>query len=96
MPRSDSGLRRGDARRSFSQDLERYRRREPEHHFLRSLTLIGSVGWPIAGLALGGAFLGRYLDAQYASGVRFTLMLLTAGAGLGTLVAFRIVRGGGG
>jgi predicted F0F1-ATPase subunit len=94
MPRAESGLERKDARRSFARDLRRYHRREPEHRFLRSLALIGSVGWPIAGLSLGGALLGRHLDERYATGVRFTLMLLVAGAALGTLAAFRIVKGG--
>jgi Putative F0F1-ATPase subunit Ca2+/Mg2+ transporter len=53
------------------------------------------VGWPIVLLATGGAFLGRYLDVRGDTGVRFTLLLVTVGAALGTWIAFRTLRRNG-
>jgi len=84
-----------DTRERTRRDLERLRRREPAGKFWRSLALVGSVGWPIVLLAIGGAMGGRFLDRRFASGVRFTLMLLTVGTVAGTLIAFRTLRGGG-
>jgi len=80
---------RAKARDRTRRDIERLRRRESGGGFWRSISLIGSVGWPIVLLATGGAFLGRYLDARWGTGVRFTLMLLTLGTGIGTVVAYR-------
>ncbi len=86
---------RGDARERTRRDLERVRRRQPGGRFWRSLALIGSVGWPIVLLATGGALLGRTIDGRLASGVRFTLMLLTLGTALGSFIAYRSLRGDG-
>jgi ATP synthase protein I len=80
---------REDPRESTRRDIERMRRRQPGGGFWRWAALIGSVGWPIAILGTGGAFLGRYIDARWQTGVRFTLMLLTIGIALGTFIAFR-------
>ena len=88
-------FRRDDARGRTRRDIDRRRGREPEGSFWRSLTLIGSVGWPIVLLATGGALLGRYLDTHLGTGVRFTLMLLMAGTALGTWIAFRTLRRNG-
>lgn len=84
--------RRGDTRRRTREDVERFRRRDPEGRFWHSLALVGSVGWPIVLLGTGGALLGRYLDARYGLGVRLTLMLLTLGTAVGTALAFRALR----
>ena len=92
--RNDS-LRRGDARDRTRKDLDRLRRREAGGRFWRSLALIGSVGWPIVLLATGGAILGGYLDGRFATGVRFTLMLLTLGTVAGSFIAYRTLRGDG-
>lgn len=43
-------------------------------------------------LATGGAMLGRLLDDRFGTGVRLTLMLLTMGTVLGTVVAFRTLH----
>lgn len=86
-------LRRGDPERRAREDLERWARREPGGRFWRSLSVIGSVGWPIVLLSLGGALLGRALDARFGLGVRLTLILLTVGAALGSLAAARSLRG---
>ncbi|MGR8918780.1 MAG: AtpZ/AtpI family protein [Gammaproteobacteria bacterium] len=84
---------RADMRESTLRDLDRRRRRRSGPRFWSSLSLIGSVGWPIVLLATGGALLGRYLDARWATGVRFTLLLLTIGTLAGTVIAFRVLRG---
>jgi ATP synthase protein I len=86
---------RADVQASSRRDIERLRRRGPETLFWRSLALIGSVGWPIVLLATGGALLGHYLDARWSTGVRFTLMLLSAGTALGSWLAYRALRGNG-
>jgi len=76
-------------------DVDRFKNRETGSKFWRSLALIGSVGWPIVLLAVGGAMVGRYLDHRFASGVRFTLILLTTGTTAGAVIAFRSVRESG-
>jgi len=91
MPRSGDG--RPDARRSLARDVDRLQRREPSaRSFWRSLSVLGTVGWSIALPAVLGAWLGHRLDLRLDSGVRFTLMALTAGVMLGSFVAWRVVR----
>jgi ATP synthase protein I len=51
------------------------------------------VGWPIALASVGGALAGRYLDEHFGTGVKFTLMLLTAGAMIGSYTAWRALKG---
>jgi ATP synthase protein I len=83
---------RPDPRRSLDRDVERFARREPPgRSFWRSLSVLGTVGWSIAVPAAAGAWLGHRLDLRFDSGVRFTLMLLTAGVMLGSFVAWRVV-----
>lgn len=89
----ESPFRRDDAGERARRDLDRRRRREPGGRFWQAVALIGSVGWPIVLLATGGAMLGRWADGRWDTGVRFTLMLLSAGTALGTWIAFRSVRG---
>jgi predicted F0F1-ATPase subunit len=88
-------LARGDPRERTRRDLDRLRRREPGGRFWRSLSLLGSVGWPIVLLATGGALLGRYLDVRLGLGIRLTLMLLVVGTALGCLIAYRTLKGEG-
>ncbi|MFO0749626.1 MAG: AtpZ/AtpI family protein [Myxococcota bacterium] len=71
-------------------DLARLERREEGGRFWRSLALIGSVGWPIVALAVGGALLGRTCDDG--ASVRWTLTWLFTGTALGTLLALASVR----
>lgn len=85
-------LRRPNARERTRRDIEHRRLREPGDRFWRSFALIGSVGWPIVLLATGGAMLGRVLDGRFGTGVRLTLMLLTMGTVLGTVVAYRTLH----
>jgi ATP synthase protein I len=91
----DEAPRRAETRERTRRDLERLRRREPNGRFWPSLALVGSVGWPIVMLATGGAIVGRYLDTRWGTGIRLTLILLTIGTTLGTLLAFRALREGG-
>jgi ATP synthase protein I len=84
---------RPDARRSLDRDVDRYRRRESAgRSFWRSLSVLGTVGWSIALPAAAGAWLGHRLDLRFDTGVRFTLILLTAGVMIGSVVAWRVVR----
>jgi len=92
---SGDRFQRDDARRRTRRDIDRRRRRDPEGRFWRSLALLGSVGWPIALLATGGALVGRYLDARWGTRVRLTFILLTLGAALGCWIAFRALRRNG-
>lgn len=85
---------RGDLQAAFDRDFRRQARREPGHRmFWRSLGVLGSVGWPIALFTAGGALAGHALDMHQNSGVRFALIFLTAGAFLGSWIAWRTVRG---
>jgi ATP synthase protein I len=86
--------RRRDMRRSIQRDIRRYRERESaDRSFWRSLSVLGSVGWPIAVMMVAGAWLGRWLDHQWDTGVRLTLILVFAGAILGGSVAWSIIQG---
>jgi ATP synthase protein I len=89
---ADDRYRREDMRRRTRADIERLVRRQAGGDFWRSLALIGSVGWPIVLLALGGALLGHTLDVRWDTGVRFALMLLVAGVVAGSWIAFRTLR----
>jgi ATP synthase protein I len=86
--------RRSDMRRAVERDFSRHARREEGHRtFWQSLGVLGMVGWPIALASVGGALLGHYLDTRFGTGVRFTLMLLTAGAMIGSYTAWRTLKG---
>jgi len=91
----DSRFRRGDVEGKARRDLERRRGRAGEGGFWRSMGLMGSVGWPIVALGIGGALLGLWLDGRWRTGVHLTLVLLTVGTALGSWMAFRAVRGSG-
>lgn len=81
-----------DPRDAIRRDRARLERREAGHgSFWRSLGVLGMVGWPIALGSAGGALLGRYLDARYDTGIRFTLMCMTAGLLAGVLAAWKTV-----
>lgn len=87
--------RRGNARERTRADVDRLARREAGGGFWRSMALIGSVGWPIVLLSVGGAFLGHRLDMRWDTGVRFALMLLVAGVVAGSWIAARTLRDDG-
>jgi ATP synthase protein I len=80
-------------REALQRDVARRAKREPGHRsFWHSLRVIGMVGWPIALMSVGGAFLGRYLDARFHTGVHFTLVLITAGVAIGGYTAWRVLE----
>ncbi len=66
-------------------------RRNRELTFWQGLSLVGGVGWMVALPAVGGALLGRFLDAQLDTRVFWTLSLLVLGLTLGCLGAWRHV-----
>ncbi len=84
---------RPDAQRSLERDVDRLARREDSAaSFWRGLSVLGTVGWSVALPAALGAWLGHRLDQHFASGVRFTLILLVLGVTLGSAIAWRVVR----
>ena len=88
--------RRPDLREALERDLRRHARREPGHSaFWRALSLLGTVGWPIVFTTAGAALLGHYLDVEWGTGVRLTLVLVTIGAAVGGAIAWHAVTGGG-
>ena len=79
-----------DLKRTLERDFQRHGRREDSHHsFWRWMGVLGMVGWPIAIMTVGGAMLGHYFDVRFNSGIQFTLLLLTIGAIVGSLVAWK-------
>jgi predicted F0F1-ATPase subunit len=82
------------ARRAVDRDAARVSRPAEHGSVLRSMGLIGSVGWPIALLTAGGAVLGHWIDHQFGTGVFASLGLLTAGAIAGSLLAARSLTQG--
>lgn len=92
QPTDDYGRRR-DPRGRTRGDLDRRHRREQTGDtFWRSLTLIGSIGWPIVLLGLGGALLGRWLDQLLGLDLVLAVVLLLVGVGVGVLIAVLTVR----
>lgn len=94
MKNVPSNHHRGDVPKAIKRDFSRHGRREQGHRsFWQSLGVLGMVGWPIALASVGGAWLGRYLDDRWGTGVQFTLMLLTVGVILGSFTAWKALKG---
>ncbi len=90
--RDKNKLNRADPRTAVRRDGARLARREQGNRsFWRSLGVLGMIGWPIALGSVGGAFMGRFLDTRFDSGIRYTLMLMTAGIMLGCFTAWKTV-----
>lgn len=86
-------MRRPDLQWVLQRDLDRYARHERDaSSFWRSLSVLGSVGWPIVLTTVGGALLGRWLDGQWNTGISLTVGLLVAGAVVGAAIAWHLVR----
>lgn len=83
--------RRGDIEARTRSDADRWSKAKPAS-FWRSLALVGSVGWPIAGGAVAGAFLGRALDRAFDTGIHLTLIGLVLATAAGTFAALRSLR----
>lgn len=60
--------------------------------FWQGLATVGAIGWMVVTPAVAGALVGRWLDARFATGVYWTLSLLTAGVMLGSFSAWRHVQ----
>lgn len=92
MNAKQENLKRPDLKQTFQRDFQRHERRERGHGtFWKSLSILGSVGWPIVLLTAGGAIAGYWLDRRLNSGVRFALIFVTCGALLGSWIAWHLV-----
>lgn len=60
--------------------------------FWQGLGLVGAVGWMVSLPAVFGALLGRWLDAQFSTGIFWTLSFLVLGLAIGCASAWRHVR----
>jgi ATP synthase protein I len=80
----------------FLQAVRRHaaRARRARRTFWQGLAVVGVVGWLIVLPAIGGAFLGRWLDRRADTGVRWTLGLLVLGLVAGCAAAWRHVKEG--
>jgi ATP synthase protein I len=79
----------------FVRELERQAQRIAQARrsgFWHGLATVGAVGWMVALPTVAGALVGRWLDERFASGILWTLGLLTLGVSLGSVSAWRHVR----
>jgi ATP synthase protein I len=89
---SSNKTRRADPGASLKHDLNRYARHERNNaSFWRSLSVIG-VGWMIVIAAVGGALAGRWLHAQWNTGIWLTALLVVAGASIGMALVWQLIR----
>jgi ATP synthase protein I len=68
---------------------ERELRYDPEPSLGKRLGQIGVLGWIIVLPALGGLFVGRWLDRTMHSGVFFSAPFVMLGAALGLWLAWK-------
>jgi ATP synthase protein I len=87
-PESRSTERLAGAARKAA-ERERALRIDPEPSLGKRLGQIGVLGWIIVLPALGGLFLGRWLDKTMHSGVFFSAPLVMLGAALGLWLAWK-------
>ena len=91
-PASRAG-RRSDTREHLSRDLNRYTHREQgEASFWQSLSVLGTVGWPIVIATVGGALAGRWLHARWDTGMWLTALLVGVGAAVGMAIAWQLIQ----
>ena len=90
---SSNHARRPDPRASLRRDLNRYARRESgTASFWQSLSVLGSVGWPIVIATAGGALAGRWLHARWNTGIWVTLLLVVVGAVAGMAIVWQLIQ----
>ena len=90
---SSNETRRPDPRASLKRDLKRYARRESDTtSFWQSLSVLGSVGWPIIIATAGGALAGRWLHARWGTGIGLTLLLVVGGAIAGMAIMWQLIQ----
>jgi ATP synthase protein I len=76
----------------FAKEIERQaarRRAGRGRSVWQGLAQVGTVGWTVALPAVAGAFLGRWVDGRYGTGIFWTLSLLTLGLAVGCVAAWR-------
>lgn len=73
------------ARKARQMEKARKRREESAWYGLR---MFGMVGWAVAVPVLAGIALGLWIDSRWPSETSWTLVLLLAGAALGSLNAW--------
>ena len=94
-PRDDLSTsgRRPDLRDSLKRDLSRYAGRERgDASFWQSLSVLGTVGWPIVIATVGGALAGRWLHARWDTGIWLTALLVAVGAAVGMAIAWQLIQ----
>lgn len=64
-------------------------RRQGPPTLARQLAMVGALGWTLVLPILGGAALGRWLDALSGRGITFSAGLIVAGAALGFWMLWR-------
>jgi ATP synthase protein I len=85
----------GQGDEQFLQEVERQVRRTQKARnmtFWQGLAAVGAVGWMVVLPAVVGAFVGRWLDGRFVSGIFWTLSLLVLGLLIGCATAWRHVR----
>jgi ATP synthase protein I len=60
----------------------------------RHAALLGAGGWLLVVPVVGGAYLGRWLDARHAGGQSWTLIMILLGLGLGVFNFWSYYRRG--
>jgi ATP synthase protein I len=68
--------------------------REGERSMGQNIAMIGALGWTIVTPIVAGIFLGRWLDRLFASGIFWTLGLLTLGLAAGCALAWKRMHRG--
>jgi ATP synthase protein I len=58
----------------------------------QGIAQVGTIGWMVVLPAVGGALLGRWIDARYATGISWTLSLLGVGLVAGCAAAWRAMN----
>lgn len=58
----------------------------------QGIAQVGTAGWMVVPPAVGGAFLGRWIDSRYGTGALWTLALLTVGLATGCAAAWRAMN----
>ena len=66
--------------------------REGPRALLRSLGLVGSIGWLLVLPPVAGAWLGRELDIRFGGGVFWSATLIFCGVVLGAVLVWQRIR----
>lgn len=58
----------------------------------QGIAQVGTIGWMVVLPAVGAAFLGRWIDNRYGTGIFWTLSLLGCGLVVGCAAAWRAMN----